>query len=126
MTWDMWLAVASVALPLIAKAASDWSANTTAGHNAALARIVGMAGRQAASAARVLATTKPGTDAKALERALIQTAAETVVSEMGGSMATLGATPGQVQRIVVGELDKLVVAPVAVLPSTIAAPASVR
>jgi Kef-type K+ transport system membrane component KefB len=126
MTFDMWIAVASVALPLIAKAASDWSANTTAGHNAALARIVGMAGRQAASAARVLATTKPGEDSGKLERALIQTAAETVVAEMGGSMATVGATPGLVARIVQGELDKLVVAPIAVLPATIAAPASVR
>jgi hypothetical protein len=84
----------------------------------ALANIVGMAGRQAASAARTLSNPPTGTDAKGVETALIANARTAIVSEMAGSIAVSKASEAQVTTIVQGELDKLVVAPIAVLPVT--------
>jgi len=114
-----WLAVAAIALPLIAKAFSDWQANAVANHNAALARIVGMAGREAATIARSLATLPPGADAKAVENRLISASATSILTEMGSSSATVGADAGKLAAIVQGELDRVVAAPavLAVIPA---------
>jgi hypothetical protein len=138
MTPADYIALLGIALPLAAKVAVDIAAYLTANKHAALANIVGMAGRQAASAARVLAALPPGSDPATVERSLIANATDSVLAEMKDSVAKVaGASPGSAQAkiagIVQGELDKLVVAPVAVLPlapsaplATTAGPASVR
>jgi hypothetical protein len=116
-----WLAVASIALPLIAKAFTDWQANAVANHNASLARIVGMAGRQAATIARELAALPPGADARTVESTLIRGASESILTEMGSSSKTVGADAAKVAGIVQGELNKVVTAPVVLPPAALEA-----
>jgi hypothetical protein len=116
MTEADWIALLGVALPLAAKVAVDLAAYFAARKDTALANIVGMAGRQAASAARTLASLPAGTDAKGAEQAMVASARAAIVSEMADSMAVVKGSDAQVTTIVQGELDKLVVAPIAVLP----------
>jgi hypothetical protein len=127
MTAADYIALLGIALPLFIKVAVDFQAYLVASKHTALANIVGMAERQAASAARVLAALPPGSDAQTVERSLIANATDSVLAEMKDSVATVaGASPGSAQAkiagIVQGELDKLVVAPVAVLPLAPSAP----
>jgi hypothetical protein len=118
MTAADYIALLGIALPLAAKVAVDVAAYLAARKHTALAAIVGMAGRQAASAARTLSNLPTGTDAKGVETALIANASAAIASEMAGSIAVTKASDAQVTTIVQGELDKLVVAPIAVLPAT--------
>jgi hypothetical protein len=108
-----WIAVVSIAAPLIAKAFSDWAANAVANHNAALARVVGMAGREAATIARTLAETPTTADVKSLEKSLVHNSAVMILDEMGSSSQTIGADATKLTTIVQGEVNKLVVAPAA-------------
>jgi hypothetical protein len=100
-----WIAVLTIAAPLAVKAFSDWQANAIANHNAALARVVGMAERQAASIARTLSTAPVG-DPKALESSLISGSVTTILQEMGDSTATVGADADKLTAIVQGEVSK--------------------
>jgi hypothetical protein len=125
MTWDQWLAIAPFALGLLIKVGVDVQAYLIASKHTALANIVGMAERQAASAARVLAALPPNSDAQTVERSLIANATDSVLTEMKDSVAKVaGASPGSAQAkvagIVQGELDKLIVAPapVAIVPAS--------
>lgn len=115
-----YIAIATIALPLIAKACSDWQANAVANHNAQLARIVGMAGRQAATVARTLTELRPGVDAKAVEKTLVANSVRLIMTEMESSVAKVGGTPDVVTGIVQSELDKVVV------PATASASAVVK
>lgn len=110
-----WIAVATVAAPLIAKSFSDWQANAVANHNAALGRIIGMAGRQAATIARTIAAAGPGSSAGDIERSMVLASTQSILNEMGDSAATIGAGKNTIKiaGIVQGELDKIV-APVPV------------
>jgi hypothetical protein len=110
-----WVAVAAVALPLFIKALSDWQANAVANHNAALARIIGMAGREAATIARTLGSVQPGATASDIERSMVQASTQAILNEMGTSANTVGADKdtGKIQSIVQGEVNKIV-APAAV------------
>lgn len=116
MTLEQWIAVATIALPLVAKAASDYVANTHANHNAALVRVVGMAGRQAATMARTLADLPSGTSRVDVERALVKNGTDAILAEMAGSIATMKADPARVTAIQKAELDKWMVAPVVAKP----------
>lgn len=109
MTVADWIAVATVAIPLLIKALSDWQANAVANHNALLARIAGMAGREAATIARTLAEAPADVSPKALESSLVANSAQAILSEMASSTAKIGAFTPQVTNIVQGELNKLVV-----------------
>jgi hypothetical protein len=114
LTISDWLAVATVALPLFIKALSDWQANAIANHNALLARVVGMASREAATIARALtqasaSATQAGTPLTAtkLESTLIEASAANIMREMGDSTVAVGASPMKVASIVQGEVNKL-------------------
>lgn len=111
------IALLGIALPLIAKVSVDFAAYLATRKHAALANIIGMAGRQAASAARTLANLPAGTDVRETEQALIANARATIIAEMSGNVKITKGNEEQVATIVQGELDKLVVAPVAVLPA---------
>jgi hypothetical protein len=117
MTPADWIAITVIGLPLVGKFFIDLAAYCAARKHTALAKVFDMAGRQAASAARALATLPPGSDIKAAESALIANAREAIVAEMDRSMPIAKVNATQVATIVQGELDKLVVAPVAVLPA---------
>lgn len=104
-----WIAIATIALPLIAKAFSDWSANAAAKHNLALARITDMAGRQAATIARSLASLPAGTNATEAERVLISDASRAMLGEMEDSAGITGANATKLGDILQGELNKLLV-----------------
>lgn len=104
-----WIAVATVAVPLIAKAFTDWQANAVANHNAALARIAGMAARQAGTIARTLLAAPPGSDVKALEASLIEASARQVITEMTQSVRRVGGSLSGVASMVQGEVDKALV-----------------
>jgi hypothetical protein len=114
-----WIAVLTIAAPIAVKAFSDWEANAIANHNAALARIVGMAGREAATIARTLASAPVG-DPKALESSLISNSAVTIMQAMGASTVTIGADSDKVAGIIQGEVDKLrTPTPIAAVPSAV-------
>lgn len=120
-----WLAVAGVALPIAAKCLTGIAADLSARHNDALARITGMAGRQAAVIGRTIQELPPGTDAATVERDAIKASAQDILQEMGQSAQATGATADKIATIVQGELAKLVVhkpTPAPVAPA--AAPAS--
>lgn len=123
MTFPDWIAVATIALPLMAKAFSDWNANAAANHNLALARITGMAGRQAATIARALASMPPNVDPKAAEEVLLTSAVQSIMTEMGSSSATVGADSAKLATLLQGEINKLlapamiVAAPVKTIPT---------
>jgi hypothetical protein len=104
-----WIAIATIALPLIAKVLSDISTNREVAHNAALARITGMAAREAATIARDLAALPAGVEPEAAERVMISDAAKRVQSEMLKSGSVTGADAAKLGTIVQGELNKLVV-----------------
>jgi hypothetical protein len=106
-----WIAIATVALPLIAKAFSDWSANATLKHNAALANITSMASRKAASIARELLSLPAGANPAAKEQILITDASRAILTELASSSAITGADPNKLAAVVQGELDKVLVAP---------------
>lgn len=108
MTVSEWIAVATIAAPLFAKAFSDWNANAVANHNLALARITGMAGREAATIGRTLSSLQPGADAQSVETALIQSSVASILTEMGSSSATVGADSTKVAAILQGEINKVV------------------
>lgn len=108
MTASEWIALATIAAPLIAKVSSDIHANAVANHNLALARITGMAGREAATIARTLSALPAGTDPKAVERALVANSASLILTEMGSSSASIGADSTKVSGILQGEIDKVV------------------
>ncbi len=79
---------------------------------------LGMAGRQAATAARTLANLPPGTNAKDAETAVIASAKAAIVAEMGDkTMPRANVDATQVGNVVKGELDKIIAAP-SVLPVT--------
>lgn len=102
-----WIAVASVALPLIVKAFSDWQANAVANHNAALARITGMASREAATIESVLQNAGPNVNFAQLKASLVANAADSIFAEMGTSTDTVGADAAKLFAIVLGELNKI-------------------
>ena len=102
-----WIAVFSIAAPLIAKAFSDWQANATANHNLKLARIVGMAGREAATIDKTLQAIPPGGDIKLTEKELISSSAALILNEMGSTSSAVGADEAKISTIVQGELDKI-------------------
>jgi hypothetical protein len=118
MTAADYIAIATIALPLCAKAFSDWQANAVANHNAFLARITGMASREAATIARTLTEATPGEDPKKLERDLIAGSAANILTEMGTAGAQVNANADKVAGIVQGELDKLVAPAVIVAQGT--------
>jgi hypothetical protein len=126
MTPADYIALLGIALPLAAKVAVDIAAYLTSNKHAALANIVGMAGREAATIARTLASNPTEAAGGYLERKLITDSVSAILTRMGDSAT---ADSDKVAGIVQGELDKLVVAPVAVLPlaplATTAGPASV-
>jgi hypothetical protein len=86
-----------------------------------LDRIVGMAGRQAATIARTLSQLPPTANARTTEVSLVRTAASAILSEMGSSSSTVGADADKPAAIVQGELDKVSKPPVVV---AVAAPVS--
>lgn len=108
MTFGDWLALAAIAAPLICKAMSDWNANAVANHNLRLARITGMAGREAATIARALAGLPPNASAKDAEQALLSSSVESIMTEMGSSSTAIGADSTKVATILQGELDKFI------------------
>jgi hypothetical protein len=112
-----WIFLLIVTLPLAGRFFVELAAFLTARKHTALAKICDMAGRQAASIARALASLPPGSDFKAAEAALLANAKAVIVAEMDRSMPIAKVTHTKVEEIVQGELDKLVVAPVAVLPA---------
>jgi hypothetical protein len=112
-----WIFLLIVTLPLAGRFFVELAEFFAARKHRALAKIFNMAGRQAASAARALANLPPGSDIKAAESALIANAREAIVAEMDRAMPIAKVNATQVATIVQGELDKLVVAPVAVLPA---------
>lgn len=123
MTVGDYLAIATIAAPLCVKAFSDWQVNAAAKHNMALSRIAGMAARAASTIARTLATVPPGADPRAIEAALVRSAAAGILTEMGASSATVGADGAKIATIVQGELDK-VVAPPVIAVAAVNAPAA--
>lgn len=112
-----WIAVAAVVLPIAGKGFSDIQANAIANHNAMIARITGMAGREAATIARTLATAPAGVSGKDLEKSLITNSANYILGEMSASVAKVGATDNKVQTIVQGELNKIITARPAMAPA---------
>lgn len=116
MTTGDWFAAAGIVLPLVSKVALDFAAYLESRKRFALAAIVGMSARQAATTARALSNIPPGADAASYERALITSATDTIMTEMDKKAARISADAPQVQTIVQGELDKLIVAPVAIVP----------
>lgn len=115
MTATDWIALLGIALPLCAKVAVDVAAYLAANRHAALANIVGMAGREAATIGRTLASLPPNSTAKDAERAMITVSTTAILNEMGGSAATVGADSDKIAGIVQHELDKLLTAPIAVV-----------
>jgi hypothetical protein len=117
LTWDEWLAVATVATPLCVKAFADVQVWLVARKHSALAAIVGMAGRRAASMAWALSQMPAGsTDRAAMEKALVKSATDAILAEMDVKAAVLKTGAPQVQEIVQGELHKVLVSLVAVPP----------
>lgn len=114
LTVSDWIAVATIALPLLIKALSDYQANAIANHNALLARVAGMAGREAATIARTLAAAPADVSPKALEASLISSSAQAILTEMGKTSVKIGAATPQITNIVQGEVDKIVTAPAVV------------
>lgn len=110
-----WIALLGIALPLCAKVAVDVAVYLAANRHAALANIVGMAGREAATIGRTLASLPANSTAKDTERALIAASTEAVMTRMGDSASTVGADSLKVSGIIQGELDKLLTAPIAVV-----------
>lgn len=104
-----WIAVASIALPLIAKTMTDVAAYLETRRHNALARIVGMAGREAAEIARTLATLPPNKPGAQIESALITDAAGRVLNEMARSAQLTDATTTKVASIIQQEVSRLVV-----------------
>lgn len=126
MTPADWIALIGIALPLVAKVSVDVAAYLTARKHTALANIVGMAGRQAASAARTLSSLPAGTDTKGVERALIASARDAIVAEMGNkSMPRAKVNDTQVANVVQGELDKIIVGPAPVAVPVVVQPAAI-
>ena len=117
MTATDYILLAALGLSLISKTGVELSAYLSERKHTALAKIVGMATRQAASVARALSTLPPGADLKAAESVLLANARASIMAEMADSVAVVKAGDVQVTKLVQGELDKLVVAPVAVLPA---------
>lgn len=122
MTAGDWVAALGLALPLIANAAFNGANYLESKKHYALAALIGMGGRQAASAARALKDIPPGADPVRYEKALISSAASTIMNEMDKKAALVSADTPQVQTIVQGEMDKLIVAPVAIVPTTVTTP----
>lgn len=103
-----WLAVAAVVLPLAVKACTELAAYLDQRHNSGLARIAGMAARQAATIGRALAAVPAGsTDARAIEARLLTASVDQIMTEMGASVQATGANPEKVGMILQGELDKV-------------------
>jgi hypothetical protein len=102
-----WIAVATVAAPLIVKTLSDWQANAVANHNASLTRIIGMAQREAATIAQTLETAPAGTTPATLRQSLITSSAQNILTEMGDSASRVGADALKLGGIVNGELNKI-------------------
>lgn len=114
-SWGDLIAIVTIAAPLIAKALSDWSANASAKHNDALARITGMASREAATIARTLLSMPADTDPRSLERRLLSNSSAQILQEMQDSSKITGADATRIQTILQGELDKII-APAKVMP----------
>jgi RNA polymerase-interacting CarD/CdnL/TRCF family regulator len=114
-SWGDVLAIVTIAGPLIAKALSDRSANASARHNNGLARITGMASREAATIARTLLASAANVDPPTLERALLNNAANAIFQEMRDSSALTGAAAPRIRGILQGEVDKII-APAKVMP----------
>lgn len=107
MTAADWIAVATIAAPLIVQMISTWQANAAATHNVKLQRVVGMAGREAATIARVLTTQPAGMSTSALEQSLISGSVQNVLAEMGASASSIGGSADKVTAILIGELNKV-------------------
>lgn len=118
-----WITLAPVGLVVLGKCCTDVAAYLTDRHNAGLARIVGMAGREAAGVAVDLAALPPGASATDLKAKLIRSAADHIMSEMGASAWWSNADADRVAGIVQGELNKLQ-APQTAIPLTADAPPS--
>lgn len=118
MTANDYAVLLMVSVPLCGKVCVDLAALLAARKHNALANIFAMAGRQAATVARALSNLPPGADIdiKAMERVLINNASAAIGSEMSASLAVVKANDAQVASIVQGELDKLVVAPIPIVP----------
>lgn len=112
-----WIALLGIALPLVGNLFVHTAAMLDARKHAGLARIVGMAGREAATAARVLANFGPTGDPKKMERELIESATTKVMGRFGPEVALTDGDAAKVAGIVQGELDKWMVAPVAAKPA---------
>ncbi len=126
MTTTDYIMLAALALSLISKTGVELTAYLTERKHTALAKIAGMATRQAATVARALSTLPPGADLKAAESVLLANARAAIMAEMADSVAVVKAGDAQVAKIVQGELDKLVVAPIAVVPALQSGLASVE
>jgi len=116
MSTSDYIVLLTIALPLVGKLAIDVAAYFAERKRTALANIFGMVGRQAASAARALSTLPPGANFKEAESIVLANARAAVVAEMDRAMPIASVTPNQVAKLVQGELDKLVVAPIAIVP----------
>lgn len=106
-----WIMLATIALPLVVKAAADVQATLIARRQTAMANIVGMAGRLVAGNARALLAMPEGAlNARGVERELVASSVQQLTAEMGKSIAIKGASVDHLTAIVQGELDKLIVA----------------
>jgi hypothetical protein len=118
-----WMAIAVIALPLLGKFLTELAGYFDQRQHNGLARIVGMAGRQAAAIAHMLATAPPGSTPRDLESNLVRQSAIDIMAEMGASATASGTTADKIQTIVQNELAKLKLAHPALLAATTAAPA---
>jgi translation initiation factor RLI1 len=117
MTTADYILLIALGLSLISKTGVELKSYLEERKHTALAKIVGMATRQAATVARALSTLPPTANAKETEAVLLANARAAIMAEMADSVAVVNAGEKQVTKLVQGELDKLVVAPVAVLPA---------
>jgi hypothetical protein len=119
-----WITVASFGLLIFGKLATDVADYATKRHDSAVGRIAGMAGREAASIARVIEALPATPGVTATEHDLVTLAGARVLGQMTRSAGITGASADVVQTIVQSELDKLLIGRPAVIdPATRTPPA---
>lgn len=102
-----WLAIGSVAAPLIVVAAAAVQRWAVANHNDRLARLAGAAGRAAGRVRDELNSLPSGADAAAAKARLIADATATMEAQFAASLAKLAAPGGLVEQMIQGEFGKL-------------------
>jgi two-component sensor histidine kinase len=102
-----WIAVVSIVAPLVARWVEQRSVAVEQKKSLALNRIVGMAGREAATIANTLSTMEPAEVRGKLQNDLVDASTGLILKAMGDSAARLNADTAQISGIVSGELAKL-------------------